>query len=139
MAYWLLKSEPDVFGWPDQVALGEAGGEWHGVRNFQARNNMRLMQVGDHAFFYHSQRGREVVGVVEVIAPAHPDSTTDDPRWECVDVRAVMPLSRPVTLEEIKRDPLLADMALVKNSRLSVQPVTHGEWRRICTLGGIEA
>jgi predicted RNA-binding protein with PUA-like domain len=139
MAYWLLKSEPDVFGWPDQVALGEAGGEWHGVRNFQARNAMRAMRVGDRAFFYHSQRGREVVGVVEVTAPAHPDSTSDDARWECVDVRALTPLARPVTLEEIKRDPALADMVLVRNSRLSVQPVTEAEWRRICTLGGIEA
>ena len=139
MAYWLLKSEPDVFGWPDQVALGEAGGEWHGVRNFAARNNMRAMRVGDRAFFYHSQQGRAIVGVLEVVAPAHPDSTSDDARWECVDVRALTPLARPVTLEEIKRDPALADMVLVRNSRLSVQPVTEAEWRRICTLGGIEA
>ncbi|TNC74328.1 EVE domain-containing protein [Rubellimicrobium roseum] len=138
MAYWLFKSEPDVFGWDEQVALGEAGGEWHGVRNYQARNNMRLMRPGDRGFFYHSQKGREVVGIVEVIGTCHPDSTTDDPRWDCVDVRALRPFARPVTLEEIRADPALADMVLVRNSRLSVQPVTEDQWRRICELGGTE-
>jgi predicted RNA-binding protein with PUA-like domain len=138
MAYWLFKSEPDVFGWDDQVALGETGGEWHGVRNYQARNHMRSMQVGDLGFFYHSQKGREVVGIVEVTAPCHPDSTSDDPRWECVNVRALRPLARPVTLEAIRTEPTLAEMVLVKNSRLSVQPVTPEEWQRICALGATE-
>jgi predicted RNA-binding protein with PUA-like domain len=138
LAYWLFKSEPETFGWKDQVALGDRGGEWHGVRNYQARNHMRAMAVGDLGFFYHSQQGREVVGIVEVTAACHPDSTTDDPRWDCVDVRALRPLARPVTLEQIRGDPALADMVLVRNSRLSVQPVTQAQWRRICALGGVE-
>ena len=138
MAYWLFKSEPDVFGWDQQVALGEGGGEWHGVRNYQARNHMRTMQPGDLGFFYHSQKGREVVGIVEVTTPCHPDSTTDDPRWDCVDIRALRPLARPVTLDAIRAEPALAEMVLVKNSRLSVQPVTPEEWQRICALGGTE-
>ena len=138
MAYWLFKSEPDVFGWEDQVALGDKGGEWHGVRNYQARNNMRTMQPCDLGFFYHSQKGREVVGIVEVTAACHPDSTSDDPRWDCVDVRALRPLARPVTLDAIRAEPSLSEMGLVRNSRLSVQPVTPEEWRRICALGGTE-
>ncbi len=136
--YWLFKSEPDVFGWDDQVALGERGGEWHGVRNYQARNNMRAMAVGERGFFYHSQKGRAVVGIVEVTAPSHPDSTTEDPRWDCVDLRALRPFARPVTLEAIRAEPSLAAMVLVKNSRLSVQPVTPEEWQLICTMGGVE-
>ncbi len=135
MATWLFKSEPDVFGWPDQLALGATGGPWHGIRNYQARNNMRLMQVGDQGFFYHSNIGREIVGIVEVISPIHPDSTTDDPRWDCVEVRGLRGLGRPVKLEQIKSDPRLANMVLVKNSRLSVQPVTADEWRIVCELG----
>ena len=135
MAYWLFKSEPEVFGWPDQVALGAKGGEWHGIRNYQARNNMRLMQIGDWALFYHSNIGKEIVGIVEVISAIHPDSTTDDLRWDCVDVRAVRALGKPVTLEQIKSDPRLANMVLVKNSRLSVQPVTPEEWQIVCALG----
>ncbi len=135
MAYWLFKSEPDTWGWDDQVAKGAAGEEWHGVRNYQARNNMRAMQLGDLGFFYHSRQGLEIVGIVEVSALAHPDSTTDDPRWECVDIRAVRPLAKPVTLESIKADSALSEMVLVKNSRLSVQPVTPAEWARICELG----
>jgi len=138
MAYWLFKSEPDVFGWDDQVALGEAGGEWHGVRNYQARNHMRTMQPGDLGFFYHSQKGREVVGIVEVTAPCHPDSTSEDPRWDCVDVRALRALARPVPLDVIRTEPALSDMVLVKNSRLSVQPVTPEEWQHVCALGGTE-
>ena len=135
MRYWLFKSEPSTWSWEDQVAKGDAGEEWDGVRNYQARNMMREMSVGDLGFFYHSQSEKAAVGIVEVIAESHPDSTTDDPRWECVDIRAVRPLKRPVTLAEIKADPALQDMMLVKNTRLSVQPVTEAEWRRICELG----
>ncbi|WP_299647271.1 EVE domain-containing protein [uncultured Jannaschia sp.] len=138
MRYWLFKSEPSVWSWDDQVARGDAGEEWDGVRNYQARNFMREMAVGDRGFFYHSQAARAVVGVVEVCATAHPDSTTEDDRWECVDIRAVAPLSRPVTLADIKAEPALAEMALVKNSRLSVQPVTPEEWHRVCAMGGID-
>ena len=138
MRYWLFKSEPDVWGWDAQVAKGAAGEEWNGVRNYQARNNMRAMELGDRGFFYHSNQGREIVGIVEVCKLAHPDSTTDDPRWECVDIKAVRPMARPVTLDEAKADPRLADMVLVNNSRLSVQPVTEDEWRVICELGGVE-
>ena len=135
MAHWLFKSEPDVFGWDDLVAKGDAGEEWDGVRNYQARNFMREMAVGDTGFFYHSRSGLEIVGIVEVIAPAHPDSTTDDARWECVDVRALRPMESPVSLEDIKADDVLSDMVLVKNSRLSVQPVTDAEWAHICKRG----
>lgn len=135
MAYWLFKSEPDTFGWSHLVAKGETGAEWDGVRNYQARNNMRAMAVGDRGFFYHSRQGLAVVGILEVIAPAHPDSTSDDPRWDAVDVRAIRPFTRPVTLDAIKANPLLADMALVKSSRLSVQPVTKEEWQIVCAMG----
>ena len=116
MAYWLFKSEPATWSWDDQVACREAGEEWNGVRNYQARNFMRDMKIGDLGFFYHSQTDRQIVGIVEVIAEAHPDSTTDDPRWECVDIKAVRPLARPVSLDEIKSEPRLADMVLVRNS-----------------------
>ncbi len=135
MAHWLFKSEPDVFGWDDLTAKGEAGEEWDGVRNYQARNNMRLMKLGDTGFFYHSRSGLEIVGIVEVCAEAHPDSTTDDDRWDCVDVRALRPFANPVSLEVIKADPQLSEMVLVKNSRLSVQPVTDAEWEHLCRLG----
>jgi len=135
MRYWLFKSEPSTWSWDDQVARGAAGEEWDGVRNYQARNVMREMAVGDLGFFYHSQKEKAVVGIVEVIAEAHPDSTADDARWECVDLRAVRPFARPVTLAEVKAEPALAHMALLKNSRLSVQPVTAEEWDRICAMG----
>ncbi len=136
-AYWLFKSEPDVWGWDQQLAKGEAGEEWTGVRNYQARNNMRAMKIGDKGFFYHSNQGKEIVGIVEVCKLAHPDSTTDDERWECVDIKAVKPLKTPVTLETCKVEPALKDMVLVNNSRLSVQPVTEAEWKVICKLGGV--
>ncbi|PUB11764.1 EVE domain-containing protein [Yoonia sediminilitoris] len=135
MAFWLFKSEPDVWGWDDQVAKGDAGEEWDGVRNYQARNNMRAMKKGDLGFFYHSRTGLEIVGIVEVCAEAHPDSTTDDDRWDCVDIRAVRPFVKPVTMADIKANPELAEMALVKNSRLSVQPVTETEWQIVCAMG----
>lgn len=136
MAYWLFKSEPNTWGWDDQVAKGDAGEEWDGVRNYQARNNMRAMKIGDRGFFYHSIDEKRVVGVVEVIAEAHPDSKADDDRWECVDIKAIAPFPRPVTLQDCKDDPRLSDMILVNNSRLSVQPVTEEEWRIVCDLGG---
>lgn len=136
MAFWLFKSEPDVWSWDDQVARGAAGQEWDGVRNYQARNNMRAMAVGDLGFFYHSNAEKAVVGVVEVCAPAHPDSSIADPRWECVDIRAVAPFPHPVSLDACKAEPRLAGMVLVNNSRLSVQPVTAEEWAVVCEMGG---
>ena len=139
MKYWLFKSEPSTWSWHDQVAKGDAGEEWDGVRNYQARNFMREMEVGDRGFFYHSQKEKAVVGVVEVIAEAHPDSTTDDERWECVDIKAIGPFATPVDLDTIKADPRLSEMVLVRNSRLSVQPVRAEEWRVICDLGGFSA
>ena len=138
MSYWLFKSEPSTWSWQDQVAKGDAGEEWDGVRNYQARNNMREMSVGDLGFFYHSVNEKRVMGVVEVIAPAAPDPKTDDPRWECVTIKAVAPFPRPVTLAECKEEPRLAEMFLVKNTRLSVQPVTAEEWKLVCEMGGYE-
>lgn len=139
MAHWLFKSEAHTWSWDQQVAKGAAGQEWDGVRNFQARNFMKAMARGDLGLFYHSGDVKAVVGVVEVIAEAHPDSSADDPRWECVDIRAVGPLPTPVTLDTIKGDPRLKDMVLVKNSRLSIQPVTEAEWQVVCALGGYPA
>jgi predicted RNA-binding protein with PUA-like domain len=139
MNHWLFKSEPETWGWDDQAAKGDAGQEWDGVRNFQARNHMKAMRKGDLGFFYHSGAAKAVVGVVEVIAEAHPDSTADDPRWICVDIRAVAPFPSPVSLETIKADARLKDMVLVRNSRLSVQPVSAEEWAIICGLGGYPA
>ena len=136
MAYWLFKSEPDVFSFDMLKKKGKKGEQWDGVRNYQARNHMRAMRIGDLGFFYHSNQGKEMVGIVEVIALAHPDSKADDPRWECVDIRAVRPLPRPVTLAECKEAPQLKDMVLVNNSRLSVQPVTAGEWAAILEMAG---
>ena len=137
MKYWLFKSEPSTWSWDDQVAKGEAGEEWDGVRNYQARNFMREMAVGDLGFFYHSQKEKSIVGVVEVIAEAHPDSTTEDDRWECVDIKAVRPVQTPVSLDQVKQEPGLSEMALLRNSRLSVQPVTETEWQIICKMAGI--
>ncbi len=136
MAHWLFKSEPDVFGWDDLVAKGAAGEEWDGVRNYQARNNMRAMKLGERGFFYHSNIGKEIVGVVEVIALAHPDSKAADPKWECVDLRAVAPVKTPFSLDDAKLEPRLKDMVLVNNSRLSVQPVSDAEWDVIMELTG---
>lgn len=140
MAHWLIKSEPDVLSYDDVVAKG-APEEWHGVRNYAARNNMKAMRLGDECFFYHSVQGKQIVGIVRVVALAHPDSTAEvkDGKvvWECVDVVPVRKLPRPVTLEQIKANPALADMALVRLSRLSVGPVTDAEWDLICELGGL--
>ena len=139
MRYWLFKSEPSAWSWDDQVAKGAAGEEWDGVRNYQARNVMREMSVGDRGFFYHSQKEKSVVGTVEVIAQAHPDSTAEDPRWECVDIRALEAAPTPVTLDAIKAEPRLSDMPLVRTPRLSVQPVTAQQWRIICDMAGLAA
>jgi predicted RNA-binding protein with PUA-like domain len=139
MAYWLMKSEPETFSWDDLGARGAKGEAWDGVRNFQARNNMRAMAVGEQGFFYHSGASKEVVGILEVIAPVHPDPKDDTGTWECVDVKAVAPLPRPVTLEEIKANPKLKKMVLVNNSRLSVQPVAPDEWAEVCRMAGYAA
>jgi predicted RNA-binding protein with PUA-like domain len=136
--YWLFKSEPSSFSWEMLKAKGKAGQEWDGVRNYQARNNMRAMQIGDLGFFYHSNEGLAVVGIAEVCKLAHHDSTTDDPRWECVDIRAVKDVPTPVTLDDCKANPKLEKMVLVNNSRLSVQPVQPDEWREICRMGGLD-
>ncbi|MFN4172523.1 MAG: EVE domain-containing protein [Pseudorhodobacter sp.] len=138
MAFWLFKSEPDGWSWDQQVAKGDAGEEWSGVRNYQARNNMRAMKLGDRGFFYHSNIGKEVVGIVEVCRESTPDSTTDDPRWDCVWIKAVQPVPAPVTLEACKTEPGLENMALVTNTRLSVQPVTEDEWRIVCRMAGLD-
>jgi predicted RNA-binding protein with PUA-like domain len=135
MAYWLLKSEPDDWSWTEQVAKGRAGAEWNGIRNFSARNHLRAMKKGEQGFFYHTGKERAVVGIVRVIAEAHPDST--DPAWVAVDVAAVKPLPTPVGLDRIKANPRLAGMVLVRMSRLSVQPVTETEWRIVCEMGGL--
>jgi predicted RNA-binding protein with PUA-like domain len=139
MAYWLFKSEPDAWSWERQKAAGDAGTEWSGVRNYQARNNMRAMKLGELGFFYHSNEGKEIVGIVEVCALAHPDSTSDAPTWECVDLRAVEDLPKPVSLADAKANPRLAQMALVANSRLSVQPVIDEEWAEVRRMGGLKS
>jgi predicted RNA-binding protein with PUA-like domain len=136
-AYWLMKTEPDVFSWQMLKARGKSGEVWDGVRSYQARNNMRAMKLGERAFFYHSNEGKEVVGIMEVAALAHPDPKDDTGTWECVDMRAVEALPRPVPLTEIKGNPKLARMVLVNNSRLSVQPVTPAEWEEVCRMGGL--
>ncbi len=138
MAYWLFKSEPETWSWEMQKARGKAGEEWSGVRNYQARNHMRAMKLGERGFFYHSSKDRSVVGIVEVNKLAHPDSTADDDTWDCVDLRAVEDMPQPVSLDEVKSDKRLAGMVLVKNSRLSVQPVTAAEWKIIRALGGMK-
>lgn len=144
MAYWLMKSEPDVFSFDDLVkktAKGEVE-EWHGVRNYAARNNMKAMAVGDEAFFYHSNIGKEIVGIMRIVAKAHPDSTAElntkgEVVWECVDVQSVKPFPRPVTLAEIKATEALAEFELVKYSRLSVSKVSETEWQLLCKMGGL--
>ena len=138
MAYWLMKSEPDAWSWQQQVAKGAKGELWTGVRNHTAKLNLMKMKKGDRGFFYHSNEGKEIVGIVEIIREAHPDPTAKagDP-WVVVDIKAVEPLPKPVTLVAIKADPKLKDMALIKFSRLSVQPVTADEWKIVSKLGGL--
>lgn len=138
MKYWLVKSEPDAWSWDQQVKRGEAGEIWSGVRNYTARNHMRDMKLGDRVFFYHSNQGLEVVGVCEVNELSKPDPTTDDPRWDCVTIRALAPMPKPVSLKEVKANPKLAEMSLVTSFRLSVQPVTAAEWKEVCRMGGMD-
>jgi predicted RNA-binding protein with PUA-like domain len=136
MAFWLFKTEAGTFSWDDQVKAGPKGEEWNGVRNALAQKHMREMKIGDLGFFYHSGDEKSVVGVVKVVSEIHPDSTDPTGRWNCVDVAAVGPFPKPVTLSEIKASPRFASMALVKNPRLSVQPVTAAEWEAVCSMGG---
>ncbi|MEX0852727.1 MAG: EVE domain-containing protein [Bauldia sp.] len=135
MAYWLFKSEPGAWSWDQQVKDGKQGTEWTGVRNFAARNHMRAMRKGDLGFFYHTGEEKRIVGVVEVVKQAHPDSTGGE--WECVDIAAVKPVPRPVTLEAIKAENKLAAMALVRLARLSVQPVADAEWKLVSKMAGL--
>src|SRR5580693_9253064 len=136
MAYWLLKTEPDSYSWDDQVKKGAKGDAWTGVRNFRARTHLTAMKKGDLAFFYHTGDEKQVVGIVEVIRESYPDPTDADGKFLAVDVKAVEPLPKPVTLAAIKAEPRLKDMALVKYSRLSVQPVTAAEWKIVCQMAG---
>lgn len=139
MAFWLYKSEPFKWSWEMQKAKGDIGEEWTGVRNYLARNNMRAMKIGDKGFFYHSNEGLEVVGIVEVCALSHPDSTAEgDARWDCVDIRAVCDMPKPVSLKDIKANEKLAKMSLVTSMRLSVQPVTEDEYFEVCHMGGLD-
>ena len=139
-AYWLVKSEPDVFSWDQQVANGVE--PWTGVRNHMAKANLIAMKIGDRCFFYHSNIGKQIVGVVEVVREAYPDATVapDDPKgdWVCVDMRAVGPFAKPVSLAEIKADPDFADLALVRMSRLSVSAVSPEHWKKLCRMGGFK-
>jgi predicted RNA-binding protein with PUA-like domain len=140
MPYWLVKSEPDAFSWDQQVANRIE--PWTGVRNFMARNFLRAMKRGDRAFFYHSNIGKEVVGIVEVAREAYPDPTVEPGEkgeWSCVDMKALRPLKTPVTLAQLKADPAFAELPLIRQSRLSVMPISAEHWAAICKLGGVRA
>jgi predicted RNA-binding protein with PUA-like domain len=137
MQYWLFKSEPFKWSWDQQKAKGDVGEQWDGIRNYLARNNMRTMKIGDRAFFYHSNEGLEVVGIAEICVLSHPDTTTDDERWDCVDIRALCDMPKPVTLKDVKANPALSKMSLVTSMRLSVQPVLPDEWMEVCRMGGL--
>ena len=134
--YWLIKSEPDAFSWDEQVKNGVE--PWTGVRNHSAKNNLKAMKKGDLAFFYHSNIGREIVGIVRVARESYPDPTAESGGWVCVDMQAVRPVPRPITLAEIKADPRFSSLALVRLSRLSVAPVSAEHWAQLCELGGVE-
>jgi len=138
MSYWLVKSEPDAWSWDQQVKAGAKGTAWTGVRNHTAKQNLMDMKKGDRAFFYHSGVGKEVVGVVEVTREHFPDPTDKTKSFVAVDMKAVAPMPKPVTLAAVKADPKLAGMALVKYSRLSVQPVSAQEWKLVCAMGGLK-
>jgi predicted RNA-binding protein with PUA-like domain len=137
VAYWLVKSEPSVWSWDQQVAKGAEGEAWTGVRNHSAKLHMVAMRRGDRAFYYHSNEGKEIVGIAEIIREAYPDPTDVSGKFVCVDIKAEKPLKTPVTLAAIKAEPRLAEMALLKYSRLSVQPVTAEEWKLVCKMGGL--
>ncbi len=139
MAYWLFKSEPGTWSWDDQVAKGDEGEGWDGVRNHQAANNMKAMEIGDLGFFYHSVNEKQIVGIVEVIAPYAPDPTDASGRFGLVTIKAIRPIPEPVTLAQIKNEPALGEMSLVRQSRLSVTPIAPDEWKTICTMGGLKA
>ena len=138
MAHWLLKTEPEEFSWDDQVKRGAKGEPWTGVRNFIARGNLKAMKKGEHAFFYHTGKEKQVVGIVEIIKEAYKDPTDEKGVFYCVDTRAVKPFPTPVTLAAVKADAKLKAMMLVRSARLSVQPVTDEEWAYVCTLGGVK-
>jgi predicted RNA-binding protein with PUA-like domain len=135
MAYWLLKSEPFKYAWEKLVR--DKRTHWDGVRNFQAAANLRAMKKGDRAFFYHSNEGLEIVGICEIARPAYPDPSDETGKFVMVDVTPVAPVPRPVTLQAIKADPRLKDFALVRQSRLSVVPVSDVEWKLLCEMGGV--
>ncbi|HVT50905.1 MAG TPA: EVE domain-containing protein [Dongiaceae bacterium] len=137
MQYWLMKSEPSAYSWEQLLKDGKTN--WSGVRNFQAAANLKAMKKGDHAFFYHSNEGLAVVGICEIVKEAYPDPSDKTGKFVQVDVKPVAPLKQPVTMAEIKAAPGLADMVLVKNSRLSVQPVTAAQWKAVCKMGGTKA
>ena len=137
MAYWLVKSEPSVWSWDQQVAKGAKGEAWTGVRNHSAKLHMMAMKKGDRAFYYHSNEGKEIVGIAEIIREAYPDPTDESGKFVCVDIKADKPLKTPVSLLAVKAEPRLAEMALLKYSRLSVQPVTAEEWKLVCKMGGV--
>ncbi|MDQ0395990.1 EVE domain-containing protein [Labrys monachus] len=138
MRHWLIKSEPSVWSWDDQVAAGAAGTKWDGVRNHTAKLNLMAMKTGDQAFFYHSNEGKAIVGVAEVVREHYPDPATPGEPWVLVDFKAVAPFPKPVSLAAVKAEPQLAKMALVTQMRLSVQPVTDEEWAFVCGMGGYE-
>jgi predicted RNA-binding protein with PUA-like domain len=137
MNYWLVKSEPSVWSWDQQVAKGAKGEAWTGVRNHSAKLNMMAMKKGDRAFFYHSNEGKEIVGIAEIVREHYLDPTDKTGKFVCVDIAADKPLKTPVSLEDVKKEKRLADMALIKLSRLSVQPVTAAEWKIVCKMGGL--
>ncbi len=137
MAHWLIKSEPKAWSWQQQVDAGEKGTFWNGVRNHTAKQNLMAMKLGEEAFFYHSNEGKEIVGIVEVCKTFYPDPSDASGKFGMVDFRAVRPLKEPVSLDAIKADPRFKEMMLVNNSRLSVQPVSEAEWKAICKMGGV--
>ena len=137
MAHWLVKSEPSVWSWDQQVAAGAKGTHWNGVRNHLAKQHMMAMKLGEQAFFYHSNEGKEIVGIVEVIKLFYPDPSDESGKFGMVDFKAVKPLKKPVTLAQVKATPSLKNMSLVTSMRLSVQPVTAEEWKIICKIGGV--
>lgn len=137
MKYWLMKSEPSAWGWDDQVKKGVES--WNGVRNYQAANNMKAMKLGDRCFFYHSVEEKQIVGIVEVAKEYYPDPTDESGRFGMVDVKTLMPVKKPVTLEQIKNEPKLAHLPLIKQSRLSVMPIDAPSWKLLCQMAGVKA